>query len=72
MYDAHFFRSAKRKKAVLWESVWFYGLIRKSIIKERREGGGERGVRGGMEGDERETLKELECFVPARPGLRHI
>ncbi len=36
-----------------------YGLIRKSIIKERSEGDG---------GDERETLKELECFVPAQPA----
>lgn len=53
------FRGKEEKKVVLWESVWFYGLIRKSIIKERSEGDG---------GDERETLKGLECFVPARPG----
>lgn len=44
---------------VLSESIWFYGLIRKSIIKERSKGNG---------GDERETLKELECFVPALPA----
>lgn len=54
-----FFAVHREKKVVLGESVWFYGLIRKSIIKERSEGDG---------GDERETLKELECFVPAQPA----
>lgn len=54
--DIHFVQGRRGKEVVLSESVWFYGLIRKSIIKERSEGDG---------GDERETLKELECFVPA-------
>lgn len=41
---------------VLWESVWFYGLIRKSIIKEKSEGG-----RGRREGD----IKGAGMFCPS-------
>lgn len=51
------------KKVVLWESVWFYGLIRKSIIKERSEGD-----RGRREGD----IKGAGMFCPRSAGLQHI